>query len=121
MSEDLENIPLEEYPVQEVEGKFRLLGAKTLYRFKNQTNTDGRWLAVCLCESTFMRQGQPATSKSIRIYRWQWRQSTKWDPQQNKRIPTGYYRWFNEQQTTLNRRDFWEKIKEMVDEYIEEL
>ena len=122
MSEEIENIPLDEYPVQIVPGKFALLKAKTLYKFQNDNKTDGRWLAICKCESTFMkRDNTEGKALSIRIYRWQWRQVTKWDPDQRKRIPTSEYRWFQEQQTNLSRKDYWDKIKNVVDEYMKEI
>lgn len=119
---DGEPIPLADYPVQVAADRLELLDARTVYMFKNQTNTDGRWLAVCLCKSKFQRRdGTGGESNSVRIYRWRWRQGTKWNQEQRKRVPDGIYRWYQEQQTNLNKATIWEEIKEFVDEFMSKL
>lgn len=115
-------IPLADYPVM-VSDKLELLDAVTIYSFKNQTETDGRWQAVCLCKSNFERNGVPDTAKSVRIYRWRWKRITVWNEEQRKRVPKDppEYRWIQEQQTTINKPDLWAKIKVAVEKFLSEL
>lgn len=117
----VEQPPLADYPVQTTPGRFELLEAVTLYCFKNATNTDGRWLAVCKVRSVFKRRdGTTGSQEKVRIYRWQWREARKYDPNTQKSLGTGEYRWFGEERCTPSKK-YWEKIKNAVDEYLSEI
>ena len=108
-----EEIALSEYPVATVPEKLELIDAVTIYRFKNDAKTDGRWLAVCLCRSAF--------GLSSRIYRWRWRSATRWNNDTRKRVSTGEYSWFLEQAHTVNKKELWEKTKAAMDGFVEQL
>lgn len=120
--EKTEEIPISEYPVQVSPGRLELVDAYTVYKFQNDMKTDGRWLAVCLCKSIFKkRDNTQGESKSVRIYRWQWRSATRWDADKKKRVPTGEYRWFLEQQHTINKVEIWKSTKDAIEHFIKSL
>ena len=113
MSENkVEQPSLDEYPLGDSD-KIKMLEAETIYRFWNDNETDGRWQAVLLVETQY--------GKSIRVYRWRWRRGTKWNPDQRKRIPFGDYRWFLEQQLTLNKQRLWDQIKGAVEGFFDKI
>jgi len=116
MGIEIEQPSLDEYPLNRVGGKIELLDAETIYRFKNSNDTDGRWLAVLKIKSTFGRNNRE--SVSVRIYRWRWRQPTKWNQEQRKRVPEGEYRWFLEQKHNINKREIWERTRAAVDKFL---
>ena len=118
----VEEIPLEDYPVKTIPGKVEVLDARTMYRFKNPTETDGRWQAVCLLKSTYERKdGTVGTSNKIRVYRWQWRQKRSYNPDTKKSTPYGEYSWMVEETLTINQVKYAKQIMEIVGEFSEEL
>jgi len=118
-SEVSEEIVLSEYPVRTTPGRFELVKAYTHYKFTNQTNTDGRWLATCVVKSSFSRRdGSSGSELKVRVYRWRWREARKYD--QGKSVGTGEYRWFVEETYTATKK-YWKQVIAKIQEFMAEL
>jgi len=121
MAEEYEQPALREYPLNVTPGRFELLDAETLYKFINRDETDGRWLAVCKVKSTFKRRdGSTSTQEKVRIYRWQFKEKRRWNPEERKSFGTGEYAWTQEEVCTPSKK-YWSAIKSLVDEFLSEI
>lgn len=122
MTEEYEQPTLEEYPLNVTPGRFELLDAETIYRFQNRELTDGRWLAVCKVRSTFKdrRTDETISQEKVRIYRWQFKEKRRWNPDERKSLGTGEYAWTQEELCTPSKK-YWESIKSLVDEFLSEI
>lgn len=113
---EVEQPALSEYPI--MGDKMEILSAYTIYKFVDRAGKDGRWQAVLKVKSTYQnREGGTDTSVSIRVYRWRWKQATKWNPSTQKAVPSGDYKWTREQELTINKIDLWNTIKNKVEEF----
>jgi len=115
---EVEQPPLDEYPMDRADGKMTILNARTIYRFIRPDGSDGHWLAVLVVEADF---GQ-GPKRSVRIYKWQWRQPRKREEQPDgtvKYIPMGEHRWARPMKHNINKKRVWEDTKAAVDTFVE--
>jgi hypothetical protein len=117
---------LDEYPLDRADGQMTPLAAETVYRFINDAGTDGYWLAGLLVESSFpsSRTGEVNKKKSVRIYRWRWRQPRSKETDRDGKVryvPVGPYRWVSNQKHNINKRAVWEDTKRIVERLLDEM
>lgn len=111
---------LSDYPLIASKDKIEVLDAYTVYKFLDDNKKTGRWLAVLTVKSKFKTNtGADGTAVSVRIYRWEYREVTRYDRDTNTRIGTGTYKWMEEQTHTINREDIWKKTKGAIDEFLQ--
>ena len=123
MSRRFEQPRLDEYPINSTPGRFEVIAAHTDYRFMDEDDKGGRWLAILKVISTYRdnRTGEPVSQQKVMIVRWQWRQPTRWNEETKRRIPFGDYKWFQEQQMTLTGRKKWDEISLVVNQMFDEI
>lgn len=115
----IEQPKLSEYPIVSNE-KMQVLSAYTIYKFMDQTKTSGRWQAVLKVKTTYVDDKTKETKPNItvRVFRWQWRDPGKWNPELNKRVATGTYTWNKEHEMSVGKPEVWEQIKNKIDEFL---
>lgn len=115
--EEVPQPELDEYPVQSSE-KFQIVDAVTKYKFINEKlrKPSGRWLAILGVNSTFYdwKVKSEVTEPKVIVYRWLWRQPSKWNPDTRKREYFGEYKWFKEQEISFTSREKFDEIIALV-------
>jgi len=123
MSTD-EKIALADYPCH-APGKVEVLKAETIYKFLNDKGTFGRWQAVVFVRSFYTNREtkEQETGVSVRVYRWVFKKPTKWNPDTRKRITDwdAESKWFQEQELTINKKEYVDKITKAILEFAKEV
>lgn len=97
---------LSEYPVKSVPGTFEVLKAHTVMKWDEHW-----WFFVAKVKTT----SRGKESMGIQAFKFEWRQPTSWDSDSRRRVPTGDFKWIQDQSIRINGKEQWEDFKKAVE------
>jgi hypothetical protein len=118
--EETEQPRLDEYPVRQND-KFKILDARTDYRFINDKGTFGRWRFALLVKTKWEDWQSKETKETIKIIVFRYKYRERMRKEGDSFVGTGNYSWFQEEQMTVTTPKSWRKLHDIVSPLVEQL
>lgn len=118
------------YPIYirpNAKGTIEVLDGADVYKWVSDDNTNGRWMAVLLCKSTYPKWGtdEMQTSIGVKLFVWTYGERKNYKGRDSEGKPimesTGEYFWKEVGNMPINKQEYWDKISKAMEKFAPEL